>query len=66
MVPYIPERYFYVKKDINEQKQGPFALGELKKMDLKETVLIWRYGLYEWIKVCDLIELKMFKKFDNV
>ena len=43
MVPYIPERYFYVKKDINEQKQGPFALGELKKMDYRGNLILENY-----------------------
>ena len=47
MVPYIPERYFYLKLNAHDLPQGPFALLELKKMALRKTALIWRYGLKE-------------------
>ena len=61
MVPFIAERYFYIRTDAYAKPDGPYALGELIKMNFNREALIWRYGLKEWVSPSQLVELKLFQ-----
>ena len=48
-------KYFYLDGD---KKLGPFTIKELKDKNLNRDSRIWYYGLEEWTKLSDIIELK--------
>lgn len=42
----------------NKKKQGPYTLSELKKMNLKDTTLIWSKDIDKWVMAKNIEELK--------
>lgn len=48
-------KYFYFDGD---KKLGPFDKGELLNENLNRDTKIWCYGLEEWTKLSDIVELK--------
>ena len=40
-------KQYYVA--INEEKQGPFSISELQKIDLNKKTLVWYSGLNDWV-----------------
>lgn len=48
-------KYFYLKGD---EKFGPFIKDELIHENLNRDTKIWYYGLEEWTKLSDIVELK--------
>ena len=48
-------KYFYLEGD---KKIGPFTKDELKDKNLNRDSRIWYYGLEEWTKLSDIVELK--------
>lgn len=48
-------KYFYL---VGDEKLGPFTKDELKDKNLNRDSRIWYYGLEEWTKLSDIVELK--------
>jgi len=50
------EKVFYTL--INNEKEGPFSLNDLKEIKLKSDTLLWYYSLPDWRKLSEIDELK--------
>jgi len=48
-------KQYYVA--INEEKQGPFSISELQKIDLNKKTLVWYSGLNDWVNAEEIDEL---------
>jgi len=47
------DQYFIVE---NDQKKGPFSMDDLVRMNIPETVLVWKKGLQNWVILKELPE----------
>jgi hypothetical protein len=54
------ENIFYIL--INNTKEGPWSLNDLKNFKPTGDTLIWYYGISDWKKISDVEEIKEEKK----